>query len=236
MGHHGLSRSRADAAQQAITEAGVGPAELARQAVEQLRSLPYPRYYLDLQTIAPAIPLWNGTLPYRPVPFQWSCHVENADGDIRHAGFLDTSGEPPMAPLAQHLLAILGSSGPVFTFRRFEELAIRDLAKMFPGLAARLEALIDRIVDLHAVVQAHFDDPCITSSWSLRSALPVLAPRLDGHRGRDVRTGAIAEAAYLEIIDPDTAPDRRRQLATALRESCHLETLALLRLAQLLQQ
>jgi hypothetical protein len=45
-----------------------------------LKRLPYPRYYLDFETAAFAVPRWRGTRPHQQIPFQWSCHIGRADG------------------------------------------------------------------------------------------------------------------------------------------------------------
>jgi hypothetical protein len=47
------------------------------QIKAHLHSLPYPRYYLDFETIGTAVPIWAGTRPYQThLPFQWSLHIE----------------------------------------------------------------------------------------------------------------------------------------------------------------
>jgi hypothetical protein len=42
---------------------------------EFLDKLNYPQYFLDFETFMPAIPKFDGTRPYQPVPFQYSLHV-----------------------------------------------------------------------------------------------------------------------------------------------------------------
>ncbi|RPI62960.1 MAG: DUF2779 domain-containing protein, partial [Lysobacterales bacterium] len=74
-------------------------------------SLPFPRYYLDFETIGPAVPIFAGTRPFEVLPFQWSCHIEKSAGRIEHAEFLDVGPEPPMHRLAENLLEALGTSG-----------------------------------------------------------------------------------------------------------------------------
>ena len=81
-----------------------GEAEVLDGAREAFESLAYPRYYLDFETIGPAVPFWAGTRPYQAIPIQWSCHIEERGGDIRHEEFLDLSGEPPMRALAESLI------------------------------------------------------------------------------------------------------------------------------------
>lgn len=213
-----------------------GQAELRDGAAVYLRGLPYPRYYLDFETIGPPIPIWAGTRPYQGLPFQWSCHIEQADGELDHTEFLDPSGEPPMRLLAEALLATLGQGGPVFTYTGFEKGVISGLADTFPDLAVSLNAVIERLVDLHKVTREHYYHPDMKGSWSLKAVLPTVAPDLRYDALGEVQDGSAAGVAYLELIDPATDKGRRNELADALREYCSLDTLALVRLARFLQQ
>ena len=56
-----------------------GTAEVDAAIGEFMRELPFPRYYLDFETISFAVPIWKGTHPYEVLPIQFSCHVEHAD-------------------------------------------------------------------------------------------------------------------------------------------------------------
>ncbi|MBK9705075.1 MAG: DUF2779 domain-containing protein [Betaproteobacteria bacterium] len=59
-----------------------------------------PRYFLDFETVGPAVPLWPGTRPYQKIPMQWSCHRQDADGDLAQLPpFLATGEGDPRRPL-----------------------------------------------------------------------------------------------------------------------------------------
>src|SRR5690606_11414262 len=90
-----------------------GRPDLRAEELTVLRDLPFPRYYLDFETVGFAVPIWAGTRPYQQLPFQWSVHVEAADGGLEHREFLDTSGEAPMRRVAEQLIRTLGREGPV---------------------------------------------------------------------------------------------------------------------------
>jgi hypothetical protein len=60
-----------------------GEAEILDAARREIASLGYPRYYLDFETIGPAVPIWPGTRPYASIPIQWSCHIEAEGGEPR---------------------------------------------------------------------------------------------------------------------------------------------------------
>lgn len=53
-----------------------------------LDSLKYPIYYLDFETIGPAIPKFDGTRPYENIPFQYSLHIVKEKGvEPEHISF-----------------------------------------------------------------------------------------------------------------------------------------------------
>jgi hypothetical protein len=196
------------------------------------RSLPFPRFYLDFETMGSAVPRFAGTRPFEALPFQWSCHVEAQRGAIEHAEFLDLGAEPPIRALAERLLATLGTSGPIVVYTPYERRVIGELAARYPDLAERLHAAAERIVDLHPATRAHYYHPAMQGSWSIKAVLPTVAPDLRYETLADVRDGLGAQAAYFEAIDPKTSPARRTALDSALRAYCRQDTLALVRLVE----
>ncbi|MEC5213103.1 hypothetical protein RCH06_001648 [Polaromonas sp. CG_9.5] len=219
---------------QRVSQTGV--AELTQEAAQTLAELPYPRYYLDFETINLAVPRWPSTSPYRTqVPFQWSCHTELASGQLDHAMFLDTSGNDPRRECAQSLVAALGSEGPVFVYSEgFEKGRINELAALFPDLAPALDAINPRIVDLLPLTRTSYCHPALRGSWSLKAVLPTIAPDLD-YNGLLVGNGGDAQDAYREILHPETPVARKQALAEGLRDYCTLDTLGLVRLAWFLE-
>ena len=196
-----------------------------------LATLPYPRYYLDFETVQFAVPVWPGTSPFQQVVFQWSCHVEERLGDVGHLEFLDTSGEAPMRKGAEALLEALGAQGPIFVYHDFEKWRIMEMAVMFPDLAPALNAVAGRLIDLLRLTRDHYEHPALNGSYSLKTVLPTVDAELDHALLTEVQDGLSAQAAYHEAIDPATPADRRDVLRTSLLEYCGLDTLALVRVA-----
>jgi len=198
-----------------------------------LRNLPYPRYYLDFETLGAAVPIWKGTRPYHPfLPFQWSCHIENKPGDLQHSGYLDLDEKEPIRPLAEMLIKTLGKTGPILAYSHFENSVISNLASIFPDLAADLSELQQRIVDLFPLMRAYYYHPEMHGSWSIKNVLPTIAPDLDYGSLEDVQDGMGAQSAYLEAIDVNTDEERRNKLESSLWEYCKLDTLAMVRIVQ----
>ena len=212
-----------------------GQAELRPGAARTLGELGWPRYYFDFETMAPAVPVFAGTRPYQAQAFQWSCHVEHANGALEHREFLADGNGAPMRLCAEALIAALGDSGPVFMYTGYERSVISKLIELCPDLAEQLAAISERLFDLHPVTKAHYYHPDMHGSWSIKKVLPTVAPDLS-YEGLDiVRVGTDAETAFVEMIDAATAVERAAELRTALLRYCKLDTEAMVRLARFLE-
>ncbi len=193
-------------------------------AAKHFTDLPYPRYFLDFETIQFAVPVWPGTRPYEQLPFQWSCHIEHRDGRIEHREFLDTDGQVPMRACTVKLIEALGREGPVFMYTGFERRVLREAVAREPDLAPALDAAIGRLIDLHPIVVDHYYHPAQKGSWSIKAVLPTIAPTLDHANLGNVANGGDAQLAYLELIDAKTTGERKVELEDALRRYCERDT------------
>ena len=216
-----------------VTANGVPELELG--AADLLCALPYPRHYLDFETIQFAVPIWLGTSPYEQLPFQWSCHVECQDGQLNHAGFLSENGFDPTRAFCESLIGALADDGPIFVYSAFERTRLVELANRYPDLAAALAAIIDRLIDLLPIVRTHYYHPAMRGSYSIKSVLPTIAPDLDYAELEEVQDGGGAQQAFLELLDPTTTTERRSTLTGALQRYCSLDTLAMVRIVNRLQ-
>jgi hypothetical protein len=196
------------------------------------RELPYPRYFLDFETINPAVPLWAGTRPYEQLPFQWSCHIDRGRHGLAHAAFLDLSGAAPMRACAERLIDTLGRHGPILVYTTFEDIVLAGLEQRYPDLAAPLAAIRARLVDLYPPTKAHYYHPDMHGSWSIKNVVPTIAPELSYERLGHVRDGGAAQRAYLEAINVACAAERREQLERELLEYCRHDTWAMVRLVE----
>lgn len=202
---------------------------------KRLGALPYPRYYLDFETIQFVVPRWLGTRPYQQIPFQFSCHIEKRSGRIDHVGFLDLSGGPPIEGFARALIAACGTSGPILVYNQvFEAGVVKHLAEQLPKLKPALLALLDRFVDLLPLVREHYYHPDLGGSFSIKAVLPAVVPQLRYDQLDGVQHGGDAQRAYLEAIHSATTPARRTEIEAQLQRYCHLDTETMLRLVQVL--
>ena len=61
----------------------------------------FPLWFLDFETYMFGVPVYAGTRPWQQIPFQWSLHVQEQDGSVRHAEFLKADGSDPRRDFAR---------------------------------------------------------------------------------------------------------------------------------------
>ncbi len=200
-----------------------------------------PAYFLDFETINSAIPIWAGTRPYEQIPFQFSCHVMDAQQRLTHEEFLLTDGSDPTCPFAKKLVTDCGTDGPIYVYNKgFEGARINDLSKHTEDdvqLSAALLRIKDRLVDLMPIAQARFYHRSQEGSWSIKKVLPAMFPNdpeMDYKNLEGVQDGVAAQQAFLNLIGKgaqlESADVTRRQLL----EYCRLDTFAMVNIWRML--
>lgn len=192
----------------------------------------YPIHHLDFEAFNPAIPRYADTSPYQALPFQWSNHIENRDGHVRHEGYLSAQDRDPREELAVALLRSVGRVGTICSYSPYERQVISGLAHHLPKYARRLRALLPRLWDLLPIIRRHYYHPNFHGSFSIKTVLPVLVPSLS-YDGLEVADGIQAGRAYLEAITTSD-PARKGRLLGALRAYCAQDTMAMVELRRAL--
>jgi hypothetical protein len=194
-------------------------------ATRSLRALSYPYSYLDFETISFSVPEVIGTRPFDQIPFQWSVHVEEPAGSIRHAEFLAIDDFGDFDAISVALIAALPASGPVFAYNAsFEERVLLRLADWAPDRANELRAIAARLVDLLPITRAAYYHRDMRGSWSIKSVMPTIDPQLGYQNLEEVQEGDGAQQAFLELRDPRITPERSTALRSALLKYCHHDT------------
>ena len=202
---------------------------------ETLRAMPYPRVYIDFETLNPAIPLWPGTRPFQQIPFQWSCHIQQADGSVEHREFLAEGQEDPRQEFIRTLLDTVGKTGPVLVWNQtFEQSRLNELAELFPHLATKIQQVIDRMEDLLPLAREYYYHPDMMGSWSIKAVLPTIAPDL-AYDDLDVGDGMKAQEAFRHILSQEISEVQRESTRKALLAYCERDTLAMVRIVEYFQ-
>jgi len=205
---------------------------------EFLGRLEYPLYYLDYETISPAVPLFNNSSPYETIPFQFSLHVQSENGgDLEHIEFLHTGTDDPRPDFLEALVEACREQGSVVVYNKpFESGVNHKLALNFPAYATRLEKINDRMVDLLTPFsKRHLYHPAMEGSASLKRVLPAFVPELT-YEGLAIENGEIASNTYSHCIRGLVPEEKKAQIFEDLREYCKLDTLAEVKLVDILYQ
>jgi len=201
-----------------------------------LSALSYPLYFLDYETISPAIPLFDNTSPYQTIPFQFSLHIqEKKGGDLKHIEFLHTGDDDPRLYLTQKLIENCGTKGSVVVYNQpFEEEVNRGLGYTFPEYKEKLESINERMVDLLVPFSKRYlYHPEMKGSASLKNVLPALVPDL-AYDGLAINDGMTASLQYLKCIQDAVSNQKKDIIFQHLKEYCALDTLAEVRLLEVL--
>ena len=101
---------------------------------EFIETLQYPLYFLDFETINPALPLYDGMRPFQHITFQASLHVQaNTKATLTHYEFLGDAKNDPRKFLAEFLVENIGPKGSVLAYNAaFEKTRIKELEAFFP--------------------------------------------------------------------------------------------------------
>ena len=196
-----------------------------------LAKYPFPALFLDFETSNLAIPVWAGCRPFEQVPFQYSLHILDDQGNLAHKEFIDLSGNNPVRPFAEQLVSDCGTTGPIFVYNAgFESSVIKRLADRFDDLSDSLLAINNRLVDLQPLAKAHHYHPDQKGSWSIKALLPTLDRSLNYADLEGVQHGQMAMEAYSEAINPSTSAERKAAIQQQLLDYCELDTLAMVRI------
>ena len=198
----------------------------------ELESLKYPLYFMDFETINPAIPRFSAMRPYDHLPFQWSVHVQRQpESATEHFDFLaPDSGDPRTAFIASLSEALREDSGSIVVYNeQFESQRLWELASWLPAYTDCVRGIQRRLWDLLPVVRNHVYHPAFGGSFSLKAVLPALVPEMT-YKGMEVPNGQAAGVAWESMISNEASEPERQAKRKALLEYCGQDTLALVKL------
>ena len=203
-----------------------GSPYIEKEGIEQfLSGLHYPLYFLDFETIGPAVPLFDGTRPYQQVPFQFSLHVVRAENDEpEHFSFLAEGAGDPRPGLLTELHNAIGDEGSIVVYNQsFEQNILKELGRAYPQYSEWTECVTARMVDLLAPFRSfHYYNPSQQGSASIKKVLPALTGR--GYEGMEIDNGEAASLAFQEITYGEAPEDVRKKVREDLIKYCGLDT------------
>jgi predicted RecB family nuclease len=202
---------------------------ISEQLKPELNDVEYPVHFLDFETIGLAIPRYSCTRPYQTIPFQWSDHILYQDGKLDHREYLCNEDKDPREEFTQTLLDALGTEGSIVIYTSYETGVLKSLIEHCPQYADQLQSVIDRFVDLYAIIRRNYYHPKFYGSFSLKYVLPALVPEMS-YKNLSIQEGMQASLAYLRMIDAETPEDEKGRIRNDLLIYCGQDTLAMVKI------
>ena len=201
----------------------------------ELEQLVYPLYFLDFETVTTAIPLYEDISPYTQIPTQYSLHVCSKAGQVVHHEYLSDHKKDCRRKLAEKLIGHCGSEGSVFCYTSFEKTVLNNLILLFPDFKKELEGLVDRLVDLCAILQRNYYHPDFHGSYSIKNVLPIMVKDLN-YDNMEISNGSDAVAQFAYLARGKYGKEEEKVVRQNLLEYCKLDTLAMVKVWEKLQE
>lgn len=199
-----------------------------KQIKNFLDNLQYPIYYLDFETINPAIPKFDGMKPYQRIPFQFSLHIQQEQGgECEHISFLAEGTSDPRPKFIQALKDNLRDAGSVLVYNQgFEKGVMSECSDALPEFKEWYAGnILPRIRDLWDVFRNFwYYDPRQKGSASIKYVLPVLSDL--SYSDLDIKNGILASLEYERVTFGEVDEAERLKVRKALEKYCELDTLA----------
>lgn len=204
-----------------------------------LNSLWYPLYFLDFETMQLGLPRYKNSRPYQPTPFQYSLHyIEHEGAEVKHIEFLANPFKDPRKQIAKSLCSAIPETACVLAYNKFfERDRIKDLAKLYPKMGAKLTAISKNVKDLmDPFTNGFVYNKNMGNSLSIKSVLPALYPNepsLNYDSLTDVQNGNDAMVIYPKL--KTMKKPEREQTIKSLLEYCKLDTFAMVKIYEYLK-
>jgi hypothetical protein len=191
-----------------------------------LKTIKYPIYYFDFETINPAIPLYDGMSPYKRIAFQYSLHIEDENGIIKHISFLADEKKDPREEILKSMKDNLGSNGTILAWNQsFEIGVIKELIEYYPSYRDWGLNILERFNDLIIPFKNYsYYNKIQKGSSSIKKVLPALTNL--SYSDLEISNGSDASSFYEMICLNDLPIKEVQKIRSNLEKYCELDTLA----------
>ncbi len=200
-----------------------------------LNALNYPLYFLDFETIASAVPIYDGSRPYQQLVFQYSLHIQREKGgEFEHLEYLAEAG-PDMDPrkgFVEQIIKDCGTVGDILVYNLgFEKGKLNDLITQYPHYENEISGIIARLKDLMIPFQKKwYYTPAMKGSYSIKAVLPALVPELS-YQDLEISEGGTASNTFYQMVTGEFQGDIE-QTRKDLLEYCKLDTYAMVKILE----
>lgn len=202
-----------------------------------IKNLNYPLYFLDFETINPAIPIILGTRPYQQVLFQYSLHIKQSENSkLLHKEYLEDPTISSGVEFIKKLIQDCNSSGDILVYNlSFERDRINELINQFPDYKIQLQSILERLKDLMIIFKNKwFYKPEMKGSSSIKDVLTALDPELS-YKNINIQDGGMASSIYLSMVNKTFKGDEI-SIRKNLQEYCWLDTYGMVKIIEKLKE
>jgi hypothetical protein len=191
-----------------------------------------PLAYLDFETVAPPIPVWDGCAPYDQVPVQLSVHRQAPGGRLVHHEWLAEGPGDSREAMAAKVIEFTEGARTIVAYNApFERRCVQGLRERLPRLAKKLLAVEERLRDLLPVVRDHVYHPRFNGSFGLKSVIPPLVPEVNYDALEIAEGGLASQRLYDLLLRSDGMTDaEKKRIRRDLLRYCKTDTEALAKL------
>ncbi|PKH46714.1 hypothetical protein KKB3_00356 [Dehalococcoides mccartyi] len=190
-----------------------------------LNKLEYPLHYLDFETFATAVPIYDGTRPYQNIPFQFSLHIQDSiDSGVKHYSYLaENKGDPRPGFLAE-LKKDIGLKGSILVYyESFEKTRLKELSVAFPEYSEWINSILERIKDLIVPFKDFsYYHPKQKGSTSLKYVMPALAQI--SYDNLEIAEGQTASLKFMESVFGNLTREEIQKIRIDLEVYCGQDT------------
>jgi len=222
-----------------IIELSSKPEVMVKELQEFVKQINYPICHLDFETIMPGVPMFDNSRPYQQIPFQYSIHFQKEkDGEIIHKSYLAESSLEidPRVNLIHQMIEDTKGAETIFVYNiSFERTRINEMIRDFPEFKRELQQINDKMVDLIIPFRKHFyRTETMMGFSSIKKVLPAMCPEFS-YNQLEIGDGMTASNVFLDLYYCDD-----KQQIMHMRENllkyCHLDTLAMVKIFDILQK
>jgi hypothetical protein len=204
-----------------------------------LSEMKYPLAFLDYETYPSAIPRYDKYSPYQQIPFQFSLHViDSHESELEHYDFIYTGGDCPDEYFAKALEKHLPKNGSIIVWnQKFEQGINKQLGERVSEYEDFMKGVNNRVIDLMIPFSGNttiYDHPEFKGSASIKYVLPALVPHLS-YKNMHIQEGGAASDTWNRIVSGEYSEDEKNMKVQALKDYCHLDTLAMVEIWRVLK-
>lgn len=204
---------------------------------DDFNSLKYPLHFVDFETMQTVIPEYEGTRPYQQIPFQWSNHIMDENGNVIHDEFLYTQdSDDPRESFIKSLIKSTGTDdGSIVVYSNFEKQRLQELARDFPKYSKPIQKIIDRLYNLEKTVNQKVYHPEFKGKTSIKYVLPAMVEEND-YAGLDITNGGVAMTRYRQAREQGVSSIESQKIFKDLLDYCGVDTMSMVKVFKSLKE